>query len=136
MLFNTPSHDLLDRVQAEESQVPATVVVAEEILSAGLCAAVDFQRADSSLVVAPIAQATDGKLHRPVLIDRQQQITQNIAIKRMQDIVVFETEDIRGLLQLIHKEGTYHAERVCLRIKGESVCPRAQVNRGVIRSLI
>jgi len=136
LLFNTPGHDLLDRVQAEESQVPATVVVAEEILSAGLCAAVDFQRADSSLVVAPIAQATDGELHRSAFADRQQQIAQNIAVKCMQDIVVLETEDIRGFFYLVHKKGTYNAERICFRVKDESVCPRVQVNRGVIRSLI
>ena len=136
MLFNAPSCDLLDRVQTEESQVSATVVVAEEILPAGLCAAVDLQRADSSLVVAPIAQAADKELHRSSFADCQQQITQNIAVKCMQDIVVFETEDIRGLLQLVHEESTYHAERICFRIKGKRVFPSVQVNGGIIRSPI
>ena len=54
----------------------------------------------------------------------------------MQDIVVFETEDIRGLLQFVHKERTYHAERICFRIKGKRVFPRVQVNGGIIRSPI
>lgn len=65
------------------------------------------------ILVAPIAQAADRELHCSALVDRQQQITQNIAIKRVQNVMVLEAKDVLCVFQLIQKEGTYDTKRIC-----------------------
>ncbi len=60
--------------------MPATVMVAKQILAPGLGTDIDLQWTDRPLIVSVTPQALNGQFHSPSFVDCQQQITEDITI--------------------------------------------------------
>ena len=111
-------------------------MVAKQILSPGLGADIDLQRADRPLIVAATPQTLDTQFHSPIFVDCQQQITEDITVQGVEHIVMFEPEDIRRILQFINQEGANHPDGILLGEKGQGVRPSSQINGVVIRPTV
>jgi len=84
-------------------------MVAQEVLTACLGADVNLQGTDRPLVLTADAQTENGHFHRAPPVNRQQQITEDITVQRMEYEVVLKPEGVGDLSQLICQEGRRRA---------------------------
>ena len=74
----------------------------------------------------------EGQLHRPMFADGQSQVAQDIAVQRMEDVVVLESEKIRLLPQSVQQKGANHPQRIFLGKEGQGLGPGGKVRgRGI-----